>query len=178
MAQTRKDIWLIVSYVCDEFAPFLRDIVQGLGVVDHRLLVDDERFNVLSDNDKCVDEESMEFHYRRTISYLWVLGAYEVLRTMDQRAKQCPSISDDGKDAIKNLKDKFARLRMPLAKLEAKKSSKSDWNIAWPSSNLDGPVSWQISTATQILRIELSEEFLGLFKVLHGELKEKMPFSL
>jgi hypothetical protein len=178
MNRTRKDSWLIVSFVCDEFAHFLRDTVQGLALVDHRLYIDDVRFESLNDNEKCTDKESIEFFYRRTISYLWVLGAYEALRVMDQRAKQCTAISNDSKIAITHLKNKFSRLRMPLAKLEAARKNPSGWNVAWPTSTLDGSIAWQISKETRISRIELSDEMLSLFIKLHAELKDKMPFSL
>jgi hypothetical protein len=178
MSRTRKDSWLIVSFVCDEFAHFLRDTVQGLALVDHRLYIDDVRFESLNDNEKCTDKESIEFFYRRTISYLWVLGAYEALRVMDQRAKQCTAISNDSKIAITHLKNKFSRLRMPLAKLEAARKNPSGWNVAWPTSTLDGSIAWQISKETRISRIELSDEMLSLFIKLHAELKDKMPFSL
>lgn len=47
--------------------------------------------------------------------WLWVLGAYEVIRTMDQN-KEC--FSDDLKIKIRYLKIYLATLRMPFAKLE------------------------------------------------------------
>src|SRR5437899_1107037 len=53
-----------------------------------------------------------EFDRITTYSYLWVLAAYEIIRTLAQKT-QNPSIIAT--------KDKFARLRIPFAKLEPQK---------------------------------------------------------
>ena len=48
------------------------------------------------------------------LSQLWVFGAYEIIRTLDQRISKAHPC----KDQVKNLKRHLERVRMPLAKLE------------------------------------------------------------
>lgn len=50
------------------------------------------------------------------LSWLWVLGAYEVVRTMCQ-AKPC--FSDRANESLLKLKRELGRVRMPAAKMEA-----------------------------------------------------------
>lgn len=47
--------------------------------------------------------------------WLWVLGAYEIIRTMTQ-ANDC--FSEDAKDSLKRIKKPLSRLRIPFAKQE------------------------------------------------------------
>lgn len=50
-----------------------------------------------------------------SLSWLWVLGAYEVVRTMSQ-AKQC--FSERAQVALGGIKKELSKVRMPSAKME------------------------------------------------------------
>ena len=52
------------------------------------------------------------------LSWLWVLGAYEVVRTMHE-AKEC--FSDRAYKSIAELKSELSQVRMPMAKMEERK---------------------------------------------------------
>lgn len=64
-------------------------------------------------SERCVDGESVE--RAESLMWLWLLGAYEVVRTMHQ-AKHCFSkrLTND----LQNLKRLLAIVRMPAAKME------------------------------------------------------------
>jgi hypothetical protein len=49
------------------------------------------------------------------LSWLWILGAYEVVRTMSQ-AKQC--FSERAQIALGGIKKELSKVRMPSAKME------------------------------------------------------------
>jgi len=65
------------------------------------------------------DDSSVSFEHlakAEELSWLWVLGAYEVVRTMCQ-AKPC--FSERAFKSLSNLKRELGRVRMPAAKMEA-----------------------------------------------------------
>ncbi len=147
-------------------------IIQQLGMIDCHLIANEHQ-NFL-DN----EEVSLGFNCHLTVSYLWVLGAYEIIRKLHGKVK--------GNDAFKNefklLKDKIARLRMPLAKLEPMdKYKKTDYPIAWPGIQTQFGVCWQISEifipgqmcagdkAGIISRRELADEFLRLINKIEPQ---------
>ncbi len=67
-----------------------------------------------------------------SLMWLWVLGAYEVVRTMDQ-AKQC--FSERLAQELRDLKNQLAVVRMPAAKME-----KRGINVAVTSNR--SPSGW------------------------------------
>jgi hypothetical protein len=84
---------------------------------------------ILEELDKAFPENHINFpkqqitissHLGRAeeLSWLWVLGAYEVIRTMDE-AKEC--FSDRACKSIKELKNELSQIRMPMAKMEERK---------------------------------------------------------
>lgn len=85
---------------------------------------------------ECVDGERVE--RAESLMWLWVLGAYEVVRTMYQ-AKQC--FSERLAQELRDLKNQLAVVRMPAAKMEKKgknvavTSNKSP--SGWDSKNSD-----------------------------------------
>ena len=63
------------------------------------------------------DQKLLSEHLIRaeSLSWLWVLGAYEVVRTMSQ-AKQC--FSERAQSALSGIKKELSKVRMPSAKME------------------------------------------------------------
>jgi hypothetical protein len=97
-------------------------------------------------------------------SRLWVLGAYELVRVIDQACTETPNIfKGHFHKEIKDLKQCFARIRMPLAKLEPAKNHKNtDGPIAFPVLHGNLGVGWKVSPKTVITRQELSDQLLEL----------------
>ena len=82
-----------------------------------------------------------------TLSYLWVLGAYEIVRSLCQRAKEDPSFFPTYRKELQNLKVEFVRIRIPLAKFEpAKKFSATDSCFAYPGFHVELGASWYLKT--------------------------------
>ena len=100
------------------------------------------------------------------LSWLWILGAYEVVRTMCQ-AKAC--FSERAHRSMKKLKYELSRVRMPAAKMEAPGlpipicSSRSPAGIA--SSERDLPVG--DPSHPKGLR-SLIEHFYSVFSQIDG----------
>ena len=89
-----------------------------------------------------------------TYSYLWVLGAYEIIRTLAQQTNH---------PAVVSAKKSFARVRVPLAKLKAGKAT--DFNF--PFTGVLPPVfgvGWAINKREIISRAYLSHEMVSALK--------------
>jgi hypothetical protein len=110
--------WVSASHAVDAMEPALAIFIQGLGSIDAKLVHDDAAYNALSAEERCTFEQSLRLTERFAISHLWVLGAYEAVRTIDQRARRAKDLSKRLRQRIATTKKALARLRMPLAKFD------------------------------------------------------------
>jgi hypothetical protein len=128
----------------------------------------------LSRFEKQIEQMEMAFYFRwcrniapervtdlsdiMTYSYLWVLGAYEIIRAL---------AATTAHPDLQAAKDKFGRIRMPLAKLEASRKHKTiDYNFPYPAM-MPGEFSigWAINRDEVVTRDSLSSEmFTALMK--------------
>lgn len=139
--------------------------LQHLGALDARLINDDievsktgfpkNPYNDLSDH--------------VTTSYLWVLGMYELIRTLGEFAKTPDSPLNFVHGEINAYKKKINRLRIPLAKMQAANSNRDDSPIAYPGVNRDHGMAWQLGENVWITRRELSDEALSLFELINSK---------
>jgi hypothetical protein len=63
-------------------------LIQALGRFDCRLIEEDARFSALNQEQSSSLQESTRLADRLELSYFWVLAAYELVRTLDQRGAQ------------------------------------------------------------------------------------------
>lgn len=113
------------------------------------------------------DHQLLEFDRHLYQSFLWVLAAYEFVRTLDQICRADRTIYGDAlsKD-VNHLKHQIERLRVPLAKLEPAGRHPTDSSIAYPAWVPHKGVAWQLDSSTIIVRVDLSEELLSLVEKL------------
>ncbi|HDG1730732.1 TPA: hypothetical protein RSW70_003596 [Vibrio cholerae] len=157
----RKKRWVDVSFVVRAFDDFMMFTLQGLGKLDARFIVEDASF--LATGQSLNPFGDLSDHI--TQSYLWVLGAYEIVRSLDQRARQDDTFFPEQKDNLQSLKHKFERIRIPLAKFEAARRHKdTDSHIAYPGFNTATGVSWQVAADKWVDRRTLSDEMLELLE--------------
>ena len=122
-------LWIDHSHTLVEFNPMMQNTSLGLGLIEHQL-----RYRILSilemmenfSTDREFIYELSEFH---TLSYLWVLGVYEIVRSIDEQIKKQGIIKDDNvKKEIFDTKISFERIRIPLAKYQpARRYKDTDW---------------------------------------------------
>ncbi len=156
--------WIGLSIKAGKYETYLMPYVQGLGRLDLRLI--SEGIELLSKiNNNSSPEEAFKLTDQFTLSHLWVLGAYEVIRTLCDFAKN--NQERYGKkeyEKIKEAKHFFERLRVPLAKLEPNWRHKdTDFRVAYPVLNLDDGIAWAVNEKTIITRMQLSNLFLDIF---------------
>ena len=162
-AEERNERWLKVSIGLGRFEQTMWPLVLQLGRLDTRLIQADETWPDRFFEPKLSYEDSSALHEHITLSYLWVLGAYEFIRTLCDRV----SADDEEKtpaevsNILLEVKGRFARVRIPLAKMEAaSKYSKEDSPIAYPGIKRGAGVAWQLNPNTIVTRRELSDALL------------------
>lgn len=159
----RNERWLKVSIGLGRFEKTMWPLALQLGRLDTRLIQADEVWPDRFFESKLSYEESNALHEHITLSYLWVLGAYEFIRTL------CGRICTDDeqktpaevRSILREVKARFARVRIPLAKMEAaSKYSDVDSSIAYPGMKRGVGVCWQLNRDTIVTRRELSDSLL------------------
>lgn len=157
----RYQDWVRVSFRWardEESAYQVPHYVQTLGIVDAELrgIRKQDLFN--PDGSPKEDEFGiLKLEHYQIKAHLWVLGAYELVRMISQRVREDESLTTDASiEIIHNSKKQFERVRIPLAKLEASKRNKSDFNIAFAGIGPDG-LAWKVADDCIISQEYLSD---------------------
>ncbi|PHH40225.1 hypothetical protein [Pseudomonas putida] len=168
--EERFERWVMVSIGMARFEEYLVSLIQDMGQLDAHLCAMDAKI-VKADKaqlNAIYGSDSVQQH--RTQSYLWVLGAYEILRTLAQRIREGQSDDPSNvEDRIKEARDRFARVRVPLAKFEAAgKHKATDNHIAYPGIDFKCGIAWAVNETDFISRQELSDVFLGALEFVRA----------
>lgn len=157
----RNARWVDASLKFLNFDEFFVMTIQGLGKLDSKLVVEDERIT----KHKQPSNPMGDVGDHLTLSYLWVLGAYEVIRSLCQRSQEDSTFFAKYRKDLLKLKVEFTRIRIPLAKFEpAKKFADTDSHVAYPGFHVVLGTSWQLSENVWINRRTLSDSMLTLFE--------------
>ena len=158
---SRTERWVRASFATVRFEQVMCMTIQSLGRIDVSLIEGDELFIANFEINRNSLNENLKLNDRFTLSYLWVLGSYEVVRTICQCIKENRNgISEEMAGKFESLKKEFNRLRVPLAKMEASSAHKStDSHFAYPAINTRG-IAWQVSQDVLITRRDLSDQLL------------------
>lgn len=168
MDSERLEEWVAVSWAVLPFEPHLMPVVQMLGRLDCQLIQDEDRSAALPAELRGGIPESVRLTDRLGLSYLWILGAYELARTLHQRALHGSTLDAESIEMIAETKRAFARLRMPLAKMEPARAHRdTDSPIAFPAIHHELGVAWQVAPGEYITRRELANLLLNLLSILN-----------
>lgn len=153
----RRGEWIDVSGKLECIDIFLVSAVQGLGTVDAKLIVEDKKILQGKPSNPAGD---LSDHL--TQAYLWVLGAYEIARTLSQVADQDPEKPLAAKkEQFRQLKHQFELVRVPLAKFEAARKNPTGYSFAYPAFSPSDGTGWVIGQNQFITRRLLSDRFLS-----------------
>jgi len=101
MARTLPDLdqpryaeWARVSLGVKALVVGLNIFIQGLGKIDAKLVYDDAAYQALSSEARSTLEVMLRLTDTYTLSQLWVLGAYEATRTIDECARIDPELRE------------------------------------------------------------------------------------
>ncbi len=174
MPDDRFQRWVDASSVAGAVEPFMIPLVQGLGRFDCHLINEDARFAALNQEQSSSLHESTRLADRLTLSYFWVLAAYELVRTLDQRWRTgVTTLPDESGNRVAALKRRMERLRIPLAKMETVRRFPTDSAIAYPTISRDFGLAWHVAQDTYISRRELSDQLLDFLADLKKRQTQK-----
>lgn len=164
--QARYAEWVRLSHRLAKFQTFMVVTAQGLGKLDAELMAQDREYLQKPESERLNIQNSLDFHDRIVTSYLWVLGAYELIRSINQICEKDLTLLDsENLNKVRSAKLFFARVRVPLAKFEpAAKFKDTDSAIAYPALSYEHGIAWKVSTEVFIARGELSECLINLFR--------------
>jgi hypothetical protein len=170
MLDDRYQRWVDASSAAGAIEQFMVPLVQGLGRFDCHLIREDARFAALNQEESLSSRESTLLADRLTLSYFWVLAAYELVRTLDRRWRiGATTMPDEFASRIAALKRRMERLRIPLLKMETPPRFPTDSTMAYPTLSRDFGVAWHAAEDMHITRRELSDQLLAFF----ADLKER-----
>lgn len=86
----RRAAWVRVSFATGGLEPFQAPLIQQLGFLETHLAAADKAFLAADQKDRETIAVAVVMTERITLSYLWVLGGYELVRTICQRLKENP----------------------------------------------------------------------------------------
>lgn len=158
----RREEWIKNQDALMEIHDMLIVPYQGIALIDAQLVIEDK--NIVNGNPTGFKGD---LGPHLTQSYLWVLGAYEIIRTMSQYADNGKDTKiSQFKDEIRKLKHTFELLRVPLAKFEAARKNPKGHTYAYPIFDKVHGTCWIISNTEFISRRLLSDDFLKIMKKL------------
>jgi uncharacterized protein (DUF2461 family) len=161
MPDDRYQRWIDASSAMRAIEPFMVPLVQGLGRFDCYLINEDTRFGTLNHEQASSSHESTLLTDRFTLSYFWVLAAYELVRRLDQRWRtRAITMPEEFGSRVAALRRRMERLRIPLAKMETARRFPTDSAMAYPTISRDFGVAWHVAQDTYITRRELSNQLL------------------
>jgi hypothetical protein len=163
--------WVDLSYSVQKIDQWFIPTIQGLGRLDVELICLDRKYSSTTDEDeRRAAFTGEDLNTRFTLSYLWVLGSYEWIRTLDKRCCLNPRVLNkelNGK--IHEMRLRIERLRIPLAKMEpARRHAGTDAAIAYPSLHRNLGISWRVSAAEYICRREISDDIIAILEEIQA----------
>ena len=170
MDKNRHDEWMNNSLGLMHVDMLIVGNAQGLGILDVELI---KEFPELKINSK-LDEDREKKLRHITLSELWIMGGYELIRFINERLPEPTDIfNEDTIEKIKETKRIFTEVRVPLVKFKAKNKNESYSGVAIPNFDSIKGMGWKIhfskreGVETKIFyRKDLGDSFLELLKQL------------
>ena len=114
MKKTRYSEWLNSSFAFMNIEMLLLGEVQALGELDIELI---DEFSKIKINSR-LDEDLREKRRYILLSKLWVLGAYELIRFLNDINKKRNFLDETTKAKLGEVLTTFTKVRVPLAKFQ------------------------------------------------------------
>lgn len=159
---------MLYSSVINKAPPlgFLVDILHMLGI--HDMILRNWESVFFSRPPIPTDTEMLKNNLKMYESYLWVLSAYEVVRTLSQRADQNDGLFNASvAEKIRKTKHKLEEVRIPLAKLEPRRGNKGETALAL-GGQFGNSYGWIVEPGGKFYsRLALAEAVLELLKFMY-----------
>lgn len=114
MKKDRHSKWLNSSFAFIHIEMLLLAEVQALGELDIELIEEFPKIKISSKLDKDLKRKRRYL----LLSKLWALGAYELIRFLNDINKERSLLDEDTKTKLKEVLTIFSKVRVPLAKFQ------------------------------------------------------------
>lgn len=145
---------------------------QGLGILDVELI---EEFPELKINSQLYEDRLRKLRHI-TLSELWVMGAYELVRLINDINKNRNFIKENTKVKLKEVLTIFTEIRIPLTKFQKQGEKRLYSKIV--TKNLfdsDKGIGWHLydgKKSEAVYRRDLGDLFLELLKEIKNDFLE------
>ena len=178
MEKTRQSEWMNSSFAFMNIEMLLLGEVQALGELDIELV---DEFHKIKINSRLEEDLRKKRRYL-LLSKLWVLGAYELVRFLNDINKKRNFLEDGSKTKFKEILTTFSKIRVPLAKFQKAGKDKTLYNsVADSFFDSDKGVGWKIYSHGKnklekeiFYRNDLGDLLLDLLKEMKKDI-EKSP---
>ncbi|MDP3026753.1 MAG: hypothetical protein Q8N63_03525 [Nanoarchaeota archaeon] len=151
--------------------------VQGLGLIDVELIKEFPEIKI----DSKLQEDLLKKLRHITLSELWVMGSYELIRLMKEIVLRDKDIfSNETKIKIKELLSTFTEIRIPLAKFQERGNNRLYSGVTIPKFDSVKGIGWEIIISNKkgvntkiIYRKDLGDGFLELLRLFNKDINTK-----
>jgi len=176
MEKSRYSEWFNSSFVFMNVEMLLLGEVQALGELDIELI---EEFPKIKINSRLEEDLKRKRRYL-LLSKLWVLGAYELIRFLNDLNKKRNSLQENTKTKLKNILSIFSKVRVPLAKFQKSGKDKTLYQgVADSFFDSDKGVGWKVYSHNKtklkkeiFYRNDLGDLLLDLLKEMKKDIEK------
>lgn len=176
MEKDRQSEWVNNSLGLMHIEMLLVGNAQGLGILDVDLI---EEFPKLKVNEQS-EEDCLKKLRHITLSELWVMGTYELIRLINDINKQRNFLKESTKEKLKKTLTIFTEVRVPLTKFQKEGKEKRLYSkIATKNIfDLDKGLGWNFYDGINkevVYRRDLGDLFLELLKEIKNDVLDSAP---
>jgi len=176
MEKDRQSEWMNSSFAFMGIEMLLLGEVQALGELDIELI---EELPKIKTNSKLEEDLKIKRRYL-LLSKLWILGAYELIRFLNDYNKQRNLLNEKIKQKLKEVLEKFTRIRIPLAKFQKIGNDKRLYeSVADSFIDLNKGAGWKVYTLGKnklkeevFCRNDLGDLLLDLLKEMKKDIEK------
>lgn len=176
MEKDRQSEWMDSSFAFMGIEMLLLGEVQALGELDLELI---KEFQKIKINSKLEEDLKKKRRYL-LLSKLWVLGAYELIRFLNDIDKKRNLLRKDAKAKFNEVLTIFTKVRVPLAKFQKAGKSKDLYKgVADSFIDSNKGVGWKVYSHTKkelkkeiFYRKELGDLLLNLLKEMKKDIEK------
>jgi len=172
----RESEWMNSSFTFMGVEMLLLGEVQALGELDVELI---EELHKIKASSKLEEDLKIKRRYL-LLSKLWILGAYELIRFLNDIDKKRNSLSENTKLKLNEVLTTFTKVRVPLAKFQKAGKDKTLYDgLADSFIDSNKGVGWKIYSHTKtglkeetFYRNDLGDSLLDLLKEMKKDIKK------
>jgi len=178
MKKDRQTEWMDSSSAFMNIEMLLIGEVQALGELDIESI---EEFPNIKINSKLEEDKRKKRRYI-LLSKLWVLGAYELIRFLNDVNKKRNFLKDESKTKFKEILTTFSKVRVPLAKFQKSGEDKTLYDgVADSFFDSNKGAGWRVYSHNKtglgeeiFYRKDLGDLLLNLLKEMKKDIEKSV----